>query len=62
VVVLRHTLDSSNTSTEPIPVWFILLILDDVILMSPLVNLSLSGAGLTLEVLVTVLTEVDLLS
>jgi hypothetical protein len=62
VVVLRHTLDSSNTSTEPIPVWFILLILDDVILMSPLVNLSLSGAGLTLEVLVTVLTEGDLLS
>jgi hypothetical protein len=62
VVVLRHTLDSSNTSTEPIAVWFILLILDNVILMSPLVNLSLSGAGLTLEVLVTVLTEGDLLS
>ncbi|KAJ6386840.1 hypothetical protein OIU78_016716 [Salix suchowensis] len=43
-------------STEPIPAWFRLLILDDVIFMRPLVNLSLSGAGLTQEVLVTVLT------
>jgi hypothetical protein len=62
VVVLRHTLDSSNMSIEPILVWYLLLILAHVILMSLLVNLRLSGAGLTLEVLVTVLIEGDLLS